>query len=201
MHDDDTRKRPEELELVTFLLGAEQYGLDIMSVQEIIRMPELTRAPQSPDFVAGILNLRGVVLPVIDLRRRMGKAPRAHDTRTRVVIVSRGELRFGLVVDAVADVLRLAGEDIQQPPGVVRNEDAALVSGVARMSSDRLLLVLDLATVLAGMGAEPQASDRRESDMERHVAEHAPGVVATAATVIPLDPTVDVPRRSLRRAA
>ena len=187
MRDDNDRQRSDEMELVTFLLGPEQYGLDIMSVREIIRMPELTRAPQSPDFVAGMLNLRGEVLPVIDLRRRMKLAPVERDKRTRVVIVAREGGNVGLVVDAVADVLRLKGGDIQLPPAVARGEDTSLVSGVAMLPTDRLLLVMDLDALLPDMGGDGE--------------EAAEGEAGAMATVIPLNPTGDAPRRSLRRAA
>lgn len=199
-------KRTDELELVTFLLGNEQYGLDIMSVQEIIRMPELTRAPQSPDFLAGILNLRGQVLPVIDLRRRMGMVRVAHDKRTRVVIVSRSATTFGLVVDAVADVLRLRAADIQLPPSVARNDEGGMVSGVARMANDRLLLVLDLSVVLPGLGMEEAVEEAAKEPLRRPERQsgrepewdEAPAL----APVIPLAPVDDdAPRRRMRRAA
>ncbi len=189
MYDDSDRRRSDELELVTFQLGSEQYGLDIMRVQEIIRMPALTRAPRSPSFVAGMLNLRGEVLPVIDLRRRMGMAPVDYDKRTRVVIVSHDVGHFGLVVDAVADVRRLALDTIQLPPSVTRNENASLVSGVARLPTDRLLLVLDLSALLPGIGKPAEEPVRLEAD------------AGAQGTVIRLKPSGNRTGRSLCRAA
>jgi len=184
---EDNARGPRERELVTFSLGAEQYGLDIMSVREIIRMPELTRAPQSPAFVAGMLNLRGELLPVIDLRLRMGLPPVARDKRTRVVIVAREDGNFGLVVDAVADVLRLDSDGIQAPPAVARAEDACLVSGVSTLPSGRLLMVFDLDALLPGGSPREEAEGGAEA--------------GAGATVIPLAPAGDAPCRLLRRAA
>ena len=110
----------DESQLVTFYLGDEEFGFDIMSVQEIIRQPKLSRIPMAPPYVEGVANLRGMILPIIDTRTRFGM-PRAEDTdRTRVLVVDVDGTKTGLRVDRVRQVTRVLQRQMEAPPPVIR---------------------------------------------------------------------------------
>lgn len=132
----------ELLQLVSFHLDGEEYALEILKVQEIIRMQDLTRVPNSPEFVEGVINLRGRVIPVIGLRQRFSLEPRAHDKQTRIVIVEVSGTVVGFVVDSVSEVLRIPTDTIEPPPRLSR-VDREFISGVGKLDR-RLLLMLDL---------------------------------------------------------
>lgn len=130
------------IQLVSFHLASEEYALDILRVQEIIRMQDLTRVPNSPSFVEGVINLRGKVIPVVGLRKRFGLPHLPPDKHTRIVVVEVNGTVVGLVVDSVSEVLRIAADTIEPPPrlGKVQRE---YVSGVGKLEN-RLLLLLDV---------------------------------------------------------
>ena len=133
--------------LVLCHLAGEDYGLDVGWVREIIPWQQITRVPRTPPFVEGIINLRGHIIPVLDLRRRLGLPEGERDRRTRIVVVEREETVVGLVVDAVSEVIRLPAAAIE-PPAQVLAVDAGFVQGIAR-HGDRLILVLQPDQVLA----------------------------------------------------
>ena len=135
------------LQLVSFRLGGEEYGLEILKVQEIIRMQELTRVPNSPPFVEGVINLRGRVIPVIGLRKRFGMPPRDHDHETRIVVVELGGDVLGFEVDSVSEVLRIPADTVEPPPRLSKH-DNEYVSGVGKLQG-RLLLLLDVTRLMA----------------------------------------------------
>ncbi|MDX2194573.1 MAG: chemotaxis protein CheW [Gemmatimonadales bacterium] len=127
-------------QLVTFAVGDEEYGFDIMAVQEIIRPPALARVPGAPPCVDGIANLRGVTLPVVDVRTRFG-LPRAPDTdRTRVLVVEHGGRRTGLRVDHVRQVTRVTGTAWEPPPAVLAHAAADCLEGVVKLDEGRRLV-------------------------------------------------------------
>ncbi len=130
------------LQLVSFHLGGEEYGLEILRVQEIIRMMNLTRVPNSPEFVEGVINLRGKVIPVIGLRKRFGLEPRPHDKQSRIVVVEVSGAVIGFVVDSVSEVLRIPADTVEPPPRLAKTE-REFVSGVGKLEN-RLLLLLDV---------------------------------------------------------
>jgi purine-binding chemotaxis protein CheW len=134
--------RGELLQLVSFHIGGEEFGLDILRVQEIIRIQELTRVPNSPNFVDGVINLRGKVIPVIALRKRFGLEELAHDKQTRIVVVEVRGTVLGFIVDSVSEVLRIPADTVEPPPrlGKVERE---YVSGVGKLDN-RLLILLDV---------------------------------------------------------
>jgi purine-binding chemotaxis protein CheW len=136
----------ELLQLVSFNLDNEEYGLEILRVQEIIRMQGLTRVPNSPAFVDGVINLRGKVIPVIALRKRFGLTARANDKQTRIVVTEIGGAIVGFVVDSVSEVLRIPANTIEPAPrlGTVNQE---FVAGVAKLEG-RLLILLDVERVM-----------------------------------------------------
>ena len=136
------------LQLVSFNLGDEEYGVDILKVQEINRMVHVTRVPRAPEFVEGVINLRGKVIPIVDLRKRFGLPARAFDKNSRIIVVDVEGRTVGLIVDGVSEVLRLGMETNEPPPSMVAGVDAEYIWGVGKLE-DRLLILLDLARVLA----------------------------------------------------
>jgi len=124
-------------ELVVFKLEKEEYGTEIQQVKEIRQMTEVTPVPRSPDFVMGVINLRGKVIPIIDLRVMLGLPPKEQDKATRVIVVDVGESAIGTVVDSVAEVLTL--EEIEPPHPVM---EQPWVTGVGKLD-ERLIVVLD----------------------------------------------------------
>ena len=141
-HDD------ELLQLVTFSISDEEFGVDILKVQEIIRTMEISKVPRSPDFVEGVINLRGKVIPIIDLRRRFGLDHKSHDKNTRIIVIEMTDVIVGFVVDAVSEVLRIPASTVEPPPPVVAGMDSEYISGVGKLE-DSLLILLDLDKLLS----------------------------------------------------
>lgn len=138
-----------EEQLVTFSLGSEEFGVDIMRVQEIIRIPPITRVPKAPAYVEGVINLRGNVIPVVSLRNRFGM-PRVEETDlSRIVVLQVQSKVFGVRVDAVTEVLRIDSEAIEPPPQVALGMDAQFIRGVGKIG-ERLLILLDLDHIMGG---------------------------------------------------
>ena len=138
----------EERQLVVFQLGAEFYGVDIARVHEIIRLQSITRVPRAPSFVEGVINLRGKVIPVVDLRRRFGLPTSEHTRATRTVVVEIGDQVVGIIVDSVSEVLRVSTSTIEPPSPVVAGIDSEYLHGIAKLP-ERLVILLDLDRVLA----------------------------------------------------
>jgi len=137
-----------EKQLVIFELANEFYGVDIAAVEGIIKMQAITAVPHTPSFVEGVTNLRGAVLPVIDLRRRFG-LPQAPSTKdSRIVTVDVGSRKVGMVVDGVSEVLRVSDEAIEPPSPLLITAASTFVSGVAKVA-ERLIILLDLNKVLS----------------------------------------------------
>jgi len=141
-HDD------ELLQLVTFSIADEEFGVDILKVQEIIRTMEISKVPRSPDFVEGVINLRGKVIPIIDLRRRFGLAHKQHDKNTRIIVIEMTDVNVGFVVDAVSEVRRIPAGTVDPPPPVVAGMDSEYICGVGKLE-DSLLILLDLDKLLS----------------------------------------------------
>lgn len=137
----------ELLQLVSFNIGEEEFGVDILKVQEINRMLEVTRVPNAPEYVDGVINLRGKVIPIIDLRRRFGMARKEHDKNTRIVVVELNGKVIGFVVDAVREVLRIPKSVTEPPPSIVGGVRDEYITAVGKLE-DRLLILLDLEQVL-----------------------------------------------------
>jgi purine-binding chemotaxis protein CheW len=141
-------KSEELVQLVSFNIGEEEFGVDILKVQEINRMLEVTRVPNAPEFVDGVINLRGKVIPIIDLRRRFGMERKEHDKNTRIVVVELTGKIVGFVVDAVREVLRIPRSVTEPPPPIVAGVEAEYITAVGKLE-DRLLILLDLDKVLS----------------------------------------------------
>lgn len=149
----EEKERKEELsetmvELVGFVVGNEEFGIDIQKVQEINRMVEVTHVPRAPSFVEGVINLRGKVIPVISMRKRFGLPEKEKDSSTRIVVVEVKGSIIGFVVDSVSEVLRIPESTIEPPPDIVAGIDAEYIVGVGKLE-DRLLILLELGSVLS----------------------------------------------------
>ncbi len=141
------------LQLVSFHVGEEEFAIDILGVQEIIRVVELTPVPNAPYFVEGVINLRGKVIPILDLRSRFGLPPTDRTNDTRIIVVEITKTVLGFIVDSVEEVLRLPESLIETPPSTGRGGSAEFHKGVGRVNG-RLLMLLDLGQILgveAGM--------------------------------------------------
>lgn len=137
----------ELLQLVSFRLEGEEYGLEILKVQEIIRMQNMTRVPNAPSFIEGVINLRGRVIPVVGLRKRFGLEAREKDKDTRIIVIEvKGEV-MGFEVDSVSEVLRIPAETVEPPPRLSKGKNE-YISGVAKLQN-RLLLFLDVSRLMS----------------------------------------------------
>lgn len=137
----------QEIQLACFRVGEVYYALDILRIREIVRPHKLTPIPKSPEFVEGVINLRGVVIPIVDLRKRFELGQFANDRKTRVIICALVGKVIGLIVDEVAEVRRYTRQEIQPPPQYLKGRGAELFIGVCRRDDD-LVMVLDLERLL-----------------------------------------------------
>jgi purine-binding chemotaxis protein CheW len=132
-----------ELQVVVFDLGPERYGLDIADVYEIIRHQAITAVPHAPSFVRGIINLRGRIIPVVDLHSRFGVFGGEITKASRIVVVEAAGTRVGLEVDAVSEVLMIPADAVEPTPEVAAGYDAAYLRGIAKLN-EQLIILLDL---------------------------------------------------------
>jgi purine-binding chemotaxis protein CheW len=134
----------ERMQLVSFILDREEYGVEVLKVREIIRMPNITRVPNTPHYVEGVINLRGKVIPIISLRKSFSLDVAENDGRTRIMVMDMTNELTGFIVDSVAEVVRITTGEIQPAPPVVSgNVDQECIFGVINRE-DRLLILLDL---------------------------------------------------------
>jgi len=136
------------LQLVTFRIGHEIFGIDILSIKEINRMMEITRLPRAPAFIKGVINLRGKILPVIDMRKRFHLEPRDPDRHTRIIIIERGEKLVGIIVDEVLEVLRIPAGIVDPPPPFVAGIDTTFIRGVGKLD-EMLLILIDIDKLMS----------------------------------------------------
>lgn len=141
-------KSVPQVQFVTFRLGAEEFGFDVFGVHEILRYQPVTPVPKAPDFVEGVIDVRGTLVPVVDLRRRFELPNPAIDGDTRIVLVEFGGERLGLIVDAVTEVLRVPSTSLTEPPPFFRGLAAEFIRGIVR-AAERLIVVIDVAQVLS----------------------------------------------------
>ncbi len=136
------------LQWVTFRLDEEKYGISVMAVQEVLKVTEITQVPGAPNFVLGIINLRGNVVTVIDARTRFGLDYREQDDNARIVIIEVGDQEVGILVDSVAEVVYMRGSEIEPPPSVGADESSQFIQGV-NSSGPELLILVDLEKLLS----------------------------------------------------
>jgi purine-binding chemotaxis protein CheW len=137
----------KELQIVGFRIGRETFGLPISLVHEIVRPPEITNVPHAPEYVEGVMNLRGRIVPVIDLRRRLGGATIENSKKIRVLVVDVDSRAVGLIVDSASEVLRISDAQIEPPPNVFTDAATNYVTGVAKYQG-RLIILVDLKRIL-----------------------------------------------------
>jgi purine-binding chemotaxis protein CheW len=160
----------QELQLVVFKLITNnfvcEYGVPITKVQEIITMNEPTRLPQVPDFVEGIINLRGKIIPIIDLKKRFNMEVSEVTAETRSVVIEIEGQTAGIIVDEVSEVLKIQTDNIEAPPAVIGGVTAAYLTGVGKID-DRLLIILDVDKILSeGEKQELSAIGKTEGEVE-----------------------------------
>ena len=136
------------LQLVTFHLGEEEFAIDILKVREIIRPMSITMVPRSAEYIEGVINLRGRVIPIVNLRRRFGMATKEFDAQTRIIDIELGDIIVGFIVDSVAEVLRIPANTVEDPPAIICGVQSDYVRGVGKIE-DRLLILLDLDKLVA----------------------------------------------------
>lgn len=142
------KENQELLQLVSFKIGNEEFGIDILKVQEIIRLLTITEVPNSPDFVEGVINLRGRVIPVIDLRVKLGMNKIERNPNTRIIVVEINNTTVGFIVDAVSEVLRIPSNITEPPPSIVAGVESEFITAVGKLD-DRLIILLDLEKILS----------------------------------------------------
>jgi len=142
---DDGGKRDELIQLVSFMLAEEEYGVEVLKVREIIRMPTITKMPNVPQHVEGIINLRGKVIPIISMRRRFGLMENENNNQTRIIIMDVSGSLTGFIVDAVSEVIRIHSSEIQPPPTMVTSGGVGqeFITGVFN-HAERLLIIMDI---------------------------------------------------------
>ncbi len=139
-----------EIQLVVFDLASENYGVDIDDVREIIRMQNITKVPGAHTFVEGVINLRGRVVPVVDLRKRLSLDAGSQTQASRIVVVDINGQDVGVIVDAVTEVSRIDTASIEPPSSMITSSDSDYLRGIAKLE-DRMIILLDLARVLSGI--------------------------------------------------
>lgn len=141
------------LQLVSFQLAQEEYGIEITKVQEIILMGEITRVPQTPKYIKGLINLRSTVIPIVDLRQRFGLEEQELADESRIMVVNVAGKTIGIIVDAVSEVLRVSPDRIAPPPPTVAGLGREYLTGLAKLD-DRLLILLDIDKILVETSEE-----------------------------------------------
>jgi purine-binding chemotaxis protein CheW len=150
MSKEDAKPKGKEKQLVIFCLREEEFGVEICSVLEISRVPAITKIPQAPCFIEGVMNLRGKVLAVIDLARQFGMKEEKELPKTaRIIVVEARSRSFGLIVDEVPEVIRISEDEIEPAPEIIQSEiKRDYIKGVAKID-ERLIIILDLDNILA----------------------------------------------------
>jgi purine-binding chemotaxis protein CheW len=161
----------KDLQIVGFRIGRETFGLPIAAVREIVRVPEITSVPNAPDFIEGVINLRGRIIPVVDLRKRFGEPVGPPNKKNRIVVVEVENRSLGLMVNSASEVLKIPPSEIEAPHSVFQEGDLNYITGVGKLHG-RLVILLDLSKVLqrgelkrleeaAAPAREPESSKSR----------------------------------------
>jgi len=137
----------KELQVVGFRIGRETFGLPISMVREIVRVPEITSVPNAPDYIEGVINLRGRIIPIVDLRKRFGDKSFERDKKNRIVVVELRSRAVGLIVNSASEVLRIAPSQIDEPHNVFKEGELNYITGIGKLNG-RLVILLDLDKVL-----------------------------------------------------
>jgi purine-binding chemotaxis protein CheW len=150
----------QELHMVGFQVGRETYGVPITALHEIVRVPEITAVPDAPDYIEGVINLRGKIVSVLDLRKRFGEASTALNRRSRILVVESFGRLSGLIVDSASEVIKIPVADVEPPPAALQEGGLNCVSGLGKYRG-RLIVLVDLAKLLENSSPrqdEPEAA-------------------------------------------
>ncbi len=165
-----------ELHIVGFQVGRETYGVPIQSLHEIVRVPEITAVPDAPEYMEGVMNLRGKIVSVIDLRKRLGEKTVATGRRNRILVVEQNGRLAGLIVDSASEVLKISDADVEPPPAVLQDRGLNCVTGLGKHRG-RLIVLLDMAKLL---DFTAQATDKiSQTDFARPGKGEARGAAAS----------------------
>jgi purine-binding chemotaxis protein CheW len=134
-------------QIVSFTVGKEEYGVHIEAVQEIVRMPEITHLPQTQSFIKGVINLRGNIIPVIDMRERFRMEKKDYNEMTRVIVVKIGEKLVGMIVDTVSQVLEMGANDVEDAPDIISGLSKEYIEGIGKIN-EQMIIVLKIEKVL-----------------------------------------------------
>ncbi len=137
----------KELQVVGLRIGRETFGLPISIVREIVRVPEITSVPNAPDYIEGVINLRGRIIPIVDLRKRFGQKTFEPNKKNRIVVVELGARAFGLIVNSASEVLRIPPSEIEEPNNVFQEGELDYITGVGKLNG-RLVILLDVNRIL-----------------------------------------------------
>ena len=141
-----------ELHIVGFKVGRETYGVPITSLHEIVRVPEITAVPDAPDYIEGVINLRGKIVSVIDLRKRFGEPETKLNRRNRILVVEHRGRLSGLIVDSASEVLKIPAAEVEPSPTVLQDGGLNCVTGLGKYQG-RLIVLLDMSKLLENSGA------------------------------------------------
>src|SRR5689334_15333093 len=142
-----------ELHIVGFQVGRETYGVPITSLHEIVRVPEITAVPDAPDYLEGVINLRGKIVSVMDLRKRFGEKEAAVKRHNRILVVEHAGRLAGLIVDSASEVLKIPADAVEAPPAVFQEGGLNCVTGLGKVAG-RLIVLLDMNKLLAPASLE-----------------------------------------------
>jgi purine-binding chemotaxis protein CheW len=137
----------KDLQLVGFRIGKETFGVPINLVHEIVRLPEITAVPDAPDYIEGVINLRGKIISIVDLRKRFGESQIEASRKNRILVAEIDRKMVGLIVDAASEVIRLSETEIEAPPEVFQESEVKYVTGVGKLHG-RLVILVDLTKIL-----------------------------------------------------
>ena len=145
---------------LTFVLGSEEYGIEIIKVREIIGIMDITTVPQTPDYMKGVINLRGKVIPVIDLRLKFSMSEEEYTQETCVIVVEVNNTHIGIIVDSVSEVQDISGSEIEEPPVLGKGVDTNFILGMGKVK-EKIIILLDIEKVLTS----------EDLDMAKEIAE------------------------------
>jgi len=147
LEEEEEEEDTQEDKYLTFLIGQEEYGIEIRYVTEIIGIQNITEVPDMPPFIKGVINLRGKVIPVMDVRLRFGVEARPYDDRTCIVVINIGDTLVGLIVDRVSEVLDIPKTDLEPPPRVRKGEESRFIQGMGKVG-DKVKIILNAEKLL-----------------------------------------------------
>jgi len=166
-----------ELHIVGFKVGRETYGVPITSLHEIVRVPEITAVPDAPDYLEGVINLRGKIVSVMDLRKRFGEKQVALKRQNRILVVEHAGRLAGLIVDSASEVLKIPADAVEAPPAVFQEGGLNCVTGLGKVAG-RLVVLLDMSKLLAPASLQQVASKAEPAEKKTAAKAEARGAAA-----------------------